>query len=127
MRSAPFPMKVVHYGRACSELPTGTGLIEAQHGAGSLHSHRMAGSLGSLDLVLDRIQREREKQRAHFDALDNKAGLSVGFAALLITLAPELPVPYRLLVVSAALVAGGLGLCVVLAAPVPIAVCSKAA
>ena len=52
-----------------------------------------ANRLPSLDLLLDLVRDERTKQIAHFDALDNKAGVTLGFAGLLITLAPEVPLP----------------------------------
>jgi hypothetical protein len=49
----------------------------------------MAERLPSLDLLLELVQAERDKQLGHFDALDNKAGIILGFAGLLITLAPD--------------------------------------
>lgn len=51
----------------------------------------MNDRLPSLDLLLELVQRERDKQLAHLDALDNKAGIVLGFAGLLITLAPDVP------------------------------------
>lgn len=63
----------------------------------------MADGLPSLELLLDLVRDERSKQIAHFDVLDNKAGLVLGFAGLLITLAPDVPLP---LLVSALVAAG---------------------
>lgn len=40
----------------------------------------MADSLPSLALLLDLVRDERSKQIALFDALDNKAGIVLGFA-----------------------------------------------
>ena len=45
----------------------------------------------SLDTLLEFVRDERTKQIEHFDALDNKAGIVLGFAGLLITLAPDVP------------------------------------
>lgn len=70
----------------------------------------MAESNASALLLLDLIRQEREKQRAHFDALDNKAGLVVGFAALLVTLLPELVFPARVAALVAAIAAGACAL-----------------
>ena len=44
----------------------------------------------SLDLLLRCVQRERDAQLSHFDALDSKAGILLGFAGALITLSPVL-------------------------------------
>lgn len=59
--------------------------------------------LPSLDILLEVVREERTKQIAHFDALDNKAGIVLGFAGLLITLAPDVP----LLALLPALTAAG--------------------
>lgn len=61
----------------------------------------MDDRLPSLDLLLALVQRERDKQLAHLDALDDKAGIVLGFAGLLITLAPDVPVAFQLLGVLA--------------------------
>ncbi len=61
----------------------------------------MNDRLPSLDLLLDLVQQERNKQLAHLDALDNKAGIVLGFAGLLITLAPDVPVGFQLVGVVA--------------------------
>jgi hypothetical protein len=42
----------------------------------------------SLDAVMGEVQREREAQLRHFDALDSKAGVMLGFAGALAALAP---------------------------------------
>lgn len=70
----------------------------------------MNGRLPSLDLILDLVQSERDKQLAHFDALDNKIGIVLGFSGLLITLAPDVPEPLRILGVAAASTSAGLSL-----------------
>jgi hypothetical protein len=53
----------------------------------------MAGSYGqvmaarpSLDLLIEINQSERDAQLSHFDSLDTKAGLVLGFAGVLIGL-----------------------------------------
>ncbi len=46
----------------------------------------MSERLPSLDVLLDLNQGERDKQLAHFDALDSKAGIVLGFAGVLIAL-----------------------------------------
>lgn len=46
--------------------------------------------MDSLTLLLDCVQRERDAQLSHFDALDSKAGILLGFAGALITLSPGL-------------------------------------
>lgn len=70
----------------------------------------MAVRLPSLALLLDLVQGERDKQLAHFDALDNKAGIVLGFSGLLITLAPDVGAPFRLIGVVAATVAAAFAL-----------------
>lgn len=66
--------------------------------------------LPSLDLLLELVQREREKQLAHLDALDNKAGIVLGFAGLLITLAPDVAVGFQVVGVLAGAASVGLSL-----------------
>lgn len=61
----------------------------------------MTDRLLSLNLLLDLVQRERDKQLAHLEALDNKAGIALGFAGLLIALAPEVAVGFQLVGVLA--------------------------
>jgi hypothetical protein len=45
--------------------------------------------MDSLDLLLDTVRQERTAQLSHFDALDSKAGILLGFAAALIALSSE--------------------------------------
>jgi hypothetical protein len=66
--------------------------------------------LPSLELVLDVLRGSRDERRAHFDALDQKAGLTLGFAGVLITLSAAVAEPWRLLGVALAVVSGGLAL-----------------
>jgi hypothetical protein len=65
-------------------------------------------STPSLPFLIGLVQQERDKQRAHFDSLDGKAGITLGFAGLLVTLAPGLPLGYTVLVVVAASAAAAL-------------------
>jgi hypothetical protein len=44
----------------------------------------------SLDLLLQTVSAERTAQLSHFDALDAKAGITLGFAGGLIALSPDL-------------------------------------
>lgn len=70
----------------------------------------MNDRLPSLELLLDLVQRERDKQLTHLDALDNKAGIVLGFAGLLITLAPDVAVGFQLVGVIAGAVSIALAL-----------------
>lgn len=70
----------------------------------------MVDRVPSLDILLELVQSEREKQLAHFDALDNKAGTVLAFSGLLITLAPDIPITLRVLGVLAAVVSSALAL-----------------
>jgi hypothetical protein len=45
-------------------------------------------AIRSLEPILDEVRAEREAQLRHFDALDTKAGILLGFAAALIALSP---------------------------------------
>lgn len=45
--------------------------------------------MDSLDLLLDTVRQERTAQLSHFDALDSKAGIVLGFAAALIALSSQ--------------------------------------
>lgn len=45
--------------------------------------------LPSLDLVLAEARSERQTQLSHFEALDAKAGVVLGFAGVLVALAPD--------------------------------------
>ncbi len=44
--------------------------------------------LRSLDPILEEVRSERAAQLRHFDALDTKAGIILGFAGALVALAP---------------------------------------
>lgn len=70
----------------------------------------MVDRLPSLDILLELVQSERDKQLAHFDALDNKAGIVLAFSGLLITLAPDIPMVLRVVGVVAAVASSALSL-----------------
>jgi hypothetical protein len=59
--------------------------------------------IGSLEPILDEVRAEREAQLRHFDALDTKAGILLGFAAALIALSPTGPLLAHLGRVTAAI------------------------
>ncbi len=46
------------------------------------------GGIRSLEVVLEVVRRERDAQLRHWDALDAKGGVMLGFAAALAALAP---------------------------------------
>ena len=58
----------------------------------------------SLDVVLVEVRIERQAQLSHFEALDAKAGIVLGFAGALVALAPNhyqvLPIVGRALAVA---------------------------
>ncbi|MCZ6661462.1 MAG: hypothetical protein O6951_00865 [Actinobacteria bacterium] len=61
----------------------------------------------SLDLLLEINQSEREAQLSHFDSLDTKAGLVLGFAGVLIALGNDATSLVGIMsIVGAALAAG---------------------
>jgi hypothetical protein len=66
-------------------------------------------SMDSLPLLLTTAKEERASQQTHFEALDTKAGLILGFASAAIALTPEmallLRIPVLTLLVTAALCA----------------------
>jgi hypothetical protein len=66
--------------------------------------------LPSLDLVLDVLRHGRDERRAHFEALDQKAGLALGFAGVLITLSRGIGEPWRTAGVLLAMVSGATAL-----------------
>lgn len=70
----------------------------------------MIDRLPSLDILLELVQSERHKQLAHFDALDNKAGIVLAFSGLLITLSADVPPTFRVLGVVAAVVSAAVSL-----------------
>jgi hypothetical protein len=47
----------------------------------------MAGGLPSLDLVASRVDVQLEHPLSHFDGLDNKAGIALGFAGVVVAIA----------------------------------------
>ena len=49
----------------------------------------MPENTGSLDLVLDEARIEREAQLHHFDSIDQKSGIVLGFSAVLVAVAPS--------------------------------------
>lgn len=49
----------------------------------------MPGGLSSLDAVAEEAVRARAEQQTHFDSLDAKAGVAVGFAGVLVAVAPD--------------------------------------
>lgn len=64
--------------------------------------------MDSLDLLVDIAGAQKDDQRAHFDALDAKAGITLGFAGTLIALLPDVSLTMRfatlvLLVAAAAM------------------------
>lgn len=61
--------------------------------------------LPSLPLVLHVLQASRDERRAHLDALDQKAGLALGFAGVLVTLSNGIAQPWRSLGTVAAIAA----------------------
>ncbi len=66
--------------------------------------------MDSLDLLLDTVRQERTAQLSHFDALDSKAGITVGFAGGLVALSPNVSPWFRDAAVAS------LGLAAILAA-----------
>lgn len=70
----------------------------------------MTDRLPSLELLLQVIAGERDKQQAHFEALDSKAGVVLGFAGLLVTLAPNVNALFLIPALLAAAAAAGLSL-----------------
>ncbi len=57
----------------------------------------MAGGLHSAELILDRVASEHQSQLGHFEALDGKAGLQLGFSGVLIALTRDVAAGPRLL------------------------------
>ena len=69
-----------------------------------------ADRVRSLDIVLDEVRTERDHQLQHFDALDQKAGIVLGFAGALVALAPTRPDLLLALARASAVVSGFLHL-----------------
>lgn len=66
----------------------------------------MAEGLPSLDLVASRVDVQLEHQLSHFDGLDNKAGIVLGFAGVVVAIADglePLAIAGRIAAVGAAL------------------------
>lgn len=51
--------------------------------------------MNSLNLLLDTVRQERAAQLSHFDALDTKAGIVLGFAAALVALSSDVSRSFR--------------------------------
>lgn len=64
----------------------------------------------SLSLLLQLIMLERDKQLAHFDALDTKAGVLIAFDGVLITLSQGIRWPFQVAGISLAAVSALLAL-----------------
>ncbi len=65
---------------------------------------------GTLSFLLETLQSERSQQLSHFEALDARASVIVGFAGLLMTLIPDVPKSRLLVSVAAAGVTSLFGL-----------------
>jgi hypothetical protein len=63
-------------------------------------------SLPSIDLVLEEARSERQGQLLHFEALDAKAGVVLGFAGALVALAPTQADPLLVLGRSLGVISG---------------------
>ena len=62
----------------------------------------MTANLPSLELILETLERERDRDATHSESLDTKAGLILGFSSALAALAPNIDsVAGRLTVVLA--------------------------
>lgn len=68
------------------------------------------GDLPSIGLVLDVLRAGRDERRDYFDALDQKAGLAIGSAGVLVTLSKDISAPWRTLGVIASVVSAALAL-----------------
>ncbi len=64
----------------------------------------------SLGLILDTFERERDRQLSHFDAVDTKAGVVLGFAGVIAALATNAPSWLRVSSLLASIVAASLAL-----------------
>lgn len=67
-------------------------------------------ALPSRSLVLDILRAERSERRGHADALDQKAGLALGFAGVLVTLSNDIGEPWRVLGAIASMTSAALAL-----------------
>lgn len=66
--------------------------------------------LPSLDVVLSAVGREREKQMGHFEALDSKAGVTLGFSGAIVALATDVESGVAKVGVGLAVLAGVLAM-----------------
>lgn len=67
---------------------------------------RERADLPSIHLLLRAIERQRDQQRLHFESLDNKAGIAVGFAGAIAALTNDVdPVLAKIGVVAAVVAA----------------------
>ena len=64
--------------------------------------------MDSLRLLFETVQAERQRQLAHFDALDGKAGVLLGFAGVELALTPAIAWPARLAALTLLVAAAGL-------------------
>lgn len=71
---------------------------------------RSKPGLPSLDLLLQMVMLERDKQLAHFDALDAKAGVLLAFDGVLIVVSRGIQLPFLLPGIAAASISGLLAL-----------------
>jgi hypothetical protein len=69
----------------------------------------MRGITG-IDVVVDEVRAEREAQRAHFDAVDTKAGVVLGFAGAITALTSRPVDPFSASSLAAAVSSGLLAL-----------------
>lgn len=70
----------------------------------------MALNSPSLERVANLLATERSRQLTHLEELDSKAGIALGFAGLIVTLAAGMPAPWRILSALAAIGAAGFAL-----------------
>jgi hypothetical protein len=54
----------------------------------------MSGRLPSLDVVTDVLRSELGRRQQHFDSLDTKSGLVLGFSGILVSLPKQVPFPF---------------------------------
>jgi hypothetical protein len=76
-------------------LPTSTQITAAAGVTGRCYGQSVADGVDarkgtkSLDVILEEVRIERGAQLQHFDALDGKAGIVLGFSAAVAALAPS--------------------------------------
>jgi hypothetical protein len=69
-----------------------------------------AQGLPSIHLLLVTVERLRDQQRSHFESIDNKAGIAVGFAGAMVALANDVAPVLARLGVGAAVIAAVLAM-----------------